>query len=42
MASTRARIPCITTVAGGRAMVESLRHGLEGIVDVKSLQEYHA
>jgi len=42
MASTRAGIPCITTVAGGRAMVESLRQGLEGIVDVRSLQEYHA
>ncbi len=42
MASIRAGIPCVTTVAGGRAMVESLRHGLEGIVDVKSLQEYHA
>ncbi len=42
LASTRAGIPCITTVAGGRAMVESLRHGIEGIVDVRSLQEYHA
>ncbi len=42
IASTRAGIPCVTTVAGGRAMVESLRQGIEGIVDVKSLQEYHA
>jgi len=42
LASTRAGIACITTVAGGRAMVESLQQGSEGIVDVRSLQEYHA
>ncbi|MBT8203342.1 MAG: carbamoyl phosphate synthase large subunit, partial [Acidimicrobiia bacterium] len=41
IASTRSRIPCITTTSGGLAMVESLRGGLEGIVDVRSLQEYH-
>jgi carbamoyl-phosphate synthase large subunit len=42
IASTRATIPCITTVAGARAMVESIQRGREGIVEVRSLQEYHA
>ena len=42
MASTRAGIPCITTLSGGRAMIESMRQGPEGITDVRSLQEYHA
>ena len=42
LASTRRDIPCITTMSGGQAMVDSLQHGQEGIVDVHSLQEYHA
>ena len=42
IASTRATIPCITTVAGARAMVESMQRGHGGIVEVRSLQEYHA
>ncbi|NNC91735.1 MAG: carbamoyl-phosphate synthase large subunit, partial [Acidimicrobiia bacterium] len=42
IASTRASIPCITTIAGARAMVESVRRGRDGIVEVRSLQEYHA
>ncbi|MGI9647404.1 MAG: carbamoyl-phosphate synthase large subunit, partial [Acidimicrobiia bacterium] len=42
LASTRRGIPCITTMSGGRAMVDSLQDGHEGIVDVRSLQEYHA
>ena len=42
IASTRADIPCITTMAGARAMVESVQRGRAGIVEVRSLQEYHA
>jgi carbamoyl-phosphate synthase large subunit len=42
LASTRRDIPCITTMSGGQAMVDSLQYGQEGIVDVRSLQEYHA
>ena len=42
LASTRMGVPCITTMSGGQAMVDSLRQGQEGIVDVRSLQEYHA
>jgi len=35
-------ICCVTTVAGGQALLESLRQGIAGIGDVRSLQEYHA
>ena len=42
IAATRKGIPCVTTVQGGVALARSLRSEGQALLDVKSLQAYHA
>jgi carbamoyl-phosphate synthase large subunit len=40
-ASTRAGIPCVTTIQGALAIARSLRSGRVAVVNVRSLQDWH-